>query len=110
MRSGMDSQTVLFKSLSDPTRRALFERLCREGELTVGLLAEGSGVSQPAISKHLAALDRANLVALRREGRNTHCRARPEGITPLTDWVQDMSRFWDVRLDALEDLLRRMDQ
>lgn len=106
----MDAQTALFKSLSDPTRRGLFERLCREGELTVGELAQGAGVSQPAISKHLLALDRAKLVELRREGRNTHCRALPEGVAPLTDWLRDMSRFWDTRLDALEDLLRRMDQ
>lgn len=106
----MNMQTAVFKSLSDPTRRAVFERLCREGELTVGALAEGSGVSQPAITKHLIVLDRAHLVAIRREGRNTHCRARPEGMAPLADWLGEMSRFWDARLDALEDLLKRMDQ
>lgn len=106
----MDAHTALFKSLSDPTRRLLFERLCREGELTVGNLAEGSGVSQPAISKHLATLDRAELVTFRKEGRNTHCRATPEGIAPLANWLRDMSHFWDTRLDALEDLLKRMDQ
>lgn len=106
----MDGKTAVFKTLSDPTRRRLFERLCREGELTVGSLAAGSGVSQPAISKHLAALDRANLVVVRREGRNTHCRANPEGIAPLADWLREMSRFWDNRLDALENLLKRMDQ
>lgn len=106
----IDAQAGLFKTLSDPTRRGLFERLCREGELTVGRLAEGAGVSQPAISKHLAALGRANLIAFRREGRNTHCRANPQGITPLADWLREMSRFWDARLDALEDLLKRMDQ
>ncbi len=106
----MDTQTIIFKSLSDPTRRALFERLCREGEMTVSTLVEGSGVSQPAISKHLAVLDRANLIMIRHEGRNTHCSARPEGIAPLTDWLGEMSRFWEIRLDALEDLLNRMDQ
>ncbi|MEE4208219.1 MAG: metalloregulator ArsR/SmtB family transcription factor [Parvularcula sp.] len=106
----MDVHTTLFKSLSDPTRRALFERLCQEGELTVGNLARGSGVSQPAISKHLAALDHAKLITLRKEGRNTHCRATPEGMAPLTNWLRDMSRFWDIHLDALEDLLKRMDQ
>ena len=106
----MNLQTAVFKSLSDPTRRAVFERLCREGELTVGALAEGSGVSQPAITKHLVVLDRAHLVSIRREGRNTHCRARPEGIAPLADWLSEMSRFWEGRFDALEALLKRMDQ
>jgi DNA-binding transcriptional ArsR family regulator len=106
----MDLQTSVFKSLADPTRRAVFERLCREGELTVGALALGSGVSQPAISKHLAVLGRARLVEIRYEGRNTHCRARLEGIATLTDWLNDMSGYWKGKLDALDDVLRRMDQ
>lgn len=105
-----DLQNLVFKSLADPTRRALFERLCREGELTVGDLAKGSGVSQPAISKHIAALGQANLVILSHQGRNTNCRANLEGVAPLADWLREMRRFWDARLDALEDLLGRMDQ
>ncbi len=44
---------VLFKTLADPTRRAVFERLCRDGEQTVRALTDQAGVSQPAISKHL---------------------------------------------------------
>jgi DNA-binding transcriptional ArsR family regulator len=108
--SVIDAQTLLFKGFADPTRRALFERLCREGEMTVGRLAEGSGISQPAISKHLVALDRAHLVELRRSGRNTFCRATPEGVAPLADWLRNMNEVWDVKLEALEDLLKRMDQ
>lgn len=46
----------LFRTLADPTRRAIFERLCRDGELTVGGLTEGAGVSQPVVSKHLGIL------------------------------------------------------
>lgn len=106
----MDTRTQIFRSLSDPTRRALFERLCREGDLTVGRLVEGSGVSQPAVSKHLAVLRRANLVCARQEGRNTHFKANPQALDQLTDWVGKMSAFWDERLDRLEDLLTRMDQ
>ena len=52
----------LFRTLADPTRRALFERLCREGELTVGDLTAQAGVSQPAVSKHLVVLREAGLV------------------------------------------------
>ena len=48
-----NTHDVLFRTLADPTRRALFERLCREGEQTVGALTAQSGVSQPAVSKHL---------------------------------------------------------
>jgi DNA-binding transcriptional ArsR family regulator len=84
--------------------------LCREGELTVGRLVEGSGVSQPAISKHLAVLRSANLVSARQNGRNTHFRVVPSGLAPLVGWVSEMKLFWENRLDSLEDLLSRMDQ
>lgn len=100
----------VFKALSDPTRRALFERLCREGEKSVGVLTDGAGVSQPVVSKHLGILKKAGLVADRPEGRQTHYRARPEALKPLSDWTVEMQAFWDGRLDRLEDLLVRMDQ
>ncbi len=103
-------QDILFKTLSDPTRRAIFERLCRAGEQTVVSLTAGAGVSQPVVSKHLKLLKEAGLVRGREEGRNTHYSAQPGALTPLTDWTQQMAGFWEARLDGLEDLLKRMDQ
>jgi len=104
-----EPNTVL-KSLSDPTRRALFERLSREGELTVHALTAPSGVSQPAVSKHLHGLKAAGLVRDRRDGRETYYRAMPDGLTPLFDWLKFYSTFWQSRFDRLGDLLKRMDQ
>jgi DNA-binding transcriptional ArsR family regulator len=101
---------AVFKSLADPTRRAIFERLCRAGEQTVWRLTEEAGVSQPAVSKHLAQLKRAGLVRLRRQGRETHYRAEPKALRPLVDWMSFYAAFWRDRFDRLEDLLRRMDQ
>jgi len=101
---------LLFRSLADPTRRALFERLCRQGEQTVGALTLGAGISQPAVSKHLAVLKQAGLVRDRHTGRQTHYRARFEALAPLMDWTREMTGFWGQRFDALEDVLRRMDQ
>jgi len=103
-------QDNLFRTLADPTRRAIFERLCREGETTVGALTLGAGVSQPVVSKHLGVLKEAGLVEGRPDGRQTHYSARPGALAPLTDWTQEMRTFWDRRLDSLEDLLKRMDQ
>lgn len=100
----------LFRALADPTRRALFERLCQDGEQTVAALTAGAGVSQPAVSKHLAALKAAGLVSDRPEGRQTHYSARPQALSPLIDWTGRMAGFWEARFDALEDLLNRMDQ
>jgi DNA-binding transcriptional ArsR family regulator len=105
-----DSPDALFRTLADPTRRALFERLCREGEHTVGALTAQAGVSQPAVSKHLGVLKRVGLVSDRHEGRQTHYRAHPDALAPLLDWTSQMAGYWERRFDDLEDLLRRMDQ
>jgi DNA-binding transcriptional ArsR family regulator len=105
-----DTHDALFKTLSDPTRRAIFERLCRDGEQTVGALTARAGVSQPAVSKHLGILKQAGLVLDRHAGRQTHYSAQRAALAPLVDWTSRMAGFWDGRLDALDDLLKRMDQ
>jgi DNA-binding transcriptional ArsR family regulator len=100
----------VFKALADPTRRAIFERLARDGEQTVHILTGRAGVSQPAVSKHLGILKHAKLVRDRREGRETHYRAQPLALTPLVDWMSLYGAFWRGRFDRIEDLLKRMDQ
>jgi DNA-binding transcriptional ArsR family regulator len=101
---------LLFRTLADPTRRAIFERLCREGEMTVSALTAGAGISQPAVSKHLGVLRHAGLVRDRHEGRQTHYSAQPAPLAGLMDWASEMVGFWQSRFDRLEDVLRRMDQ
>lgn len=103
-------QDLLFRSLSDPTRRGLFETLCRDGEQTVGTLTQKAGISQPAVSRHLGLLKQAGLVRDRHTGRQTHYAAQPAALVPLLDWTREMARFWETRFDDLEDLLKRMDQ
>jgi DNA-binding transcriptional ArsR family regulator len=104
------SPDALFKSLADPTRRAIFERLARDGEQTVRVLTDHSGVSQPAISKHLGVLKLAGLVRDRRNGRQTHYSTQPQALAPLIDWMSLYGAFWRDRFDRLEVLLNRMDQ
>jgi DNA-binding transcriptional ArsR family regulator len=58
MRTAPDA---ILKSLADPTRRAIFERLSRDGEQTVRKLTDQAGISQPAVSKHLGVLKHAGL-------------------------------------------------
>jgi DNA-binding transcriptional ArsR family regulator len=105
-----NTHDVLFRTLADSTRRAIFERLCRDGELTVGALTARAGVSQPAVSKHLGVLKQAGLVRDRHEGRQTHYSAQLRALAPLVDWTGKMAGFWEKRFDDLEDLLKRMDQ
>jgi DNA-binding transcriptional ArsR family regulator len=105
-----NAHDMLFRTLADPTRRAIFERLCRDGEQTVGALTARAGVSQPAVSKHLGVLRQAGLVRDRHEGRQTHYSAQLGALGPLIDWTSQMAGFWQSRFDHLEDLLKRMDQ
>ena len=97
----------VFRALADPTRRAIFERLARDGEQTVHALTGRSGVSQPAVSKHLTVLKRAKLVRHRREGRETHYSAQPQALAPMVDWLELYGAFWRDRFDRLENLLQK---
>src|ERR1700748_1069173 len=106
----LDPHDALFGALADPTRRTLFERLCREGEQTVGALTLKAKVSQPAVSKHLGVLKQAGLVRDRPDGRQTHYSAQLNALAPLIDWTSQMTGFWQSKFEKLEDLLRRMDQ
>lgn len=101
--------TNVMRTLADPTRRALFERIVRTDEITVVELTRGSGVTQGAISQHLKSLKRAGLVAERPEGRNVYYRARPEGLEPLFDWMNHYGVFWRERFANLRSLLKEID-
>ena len=100
----------VFRALADPTRRAIYEGLTRDGEQTVHAMTLRAGISQPAVSKHLVVLKRAKLVRHRHEGRETHYSARPQALAPLVDWMNVYGAFWRDRFDRLENLLDRMDK
>lgn len=101
-------ESAAFRALSDPTRRAVFERLAG-GELTVSQLTAGFSVSQPAISQHLAALRSAGLVQERRAGRFTYYRADAQGLTPLAKWIDRYRIFWPARIEKLKTVLKEID-
>ena len=101
-------ESDLFRALADPTRRAVFERLCKR-EMSVSQLTAGFHVSQPAISQHLAVLKGAGLVAERREGRNVHYRSTPAALGALADWVEHYRVFWPAKLEKLKRVLKEMD-
>lgn len=105
----MEAPDELFRALVDPTRRAIYERLACEGEQTVRALTDFAGVSQPAVSKHLALLKAAKLVCCQPVGREVRYRADPRGLGPLVDWMAQYGAFWNDHLDRLESLLERMD-
>jgi DNA-binding transcriptional ArsR family regulator len=100
---------AVMRTLADPTRRAVFERVVRADEITVVELTRGSGVTQGAISQHLKSLKQAGLVTERAQGRNVYYRAEPEGLTPLVDWMSHYGVFWRERFANLRTLLKEID-
>jgi len=100
---------AVMRTLADPTRRAVFERVVGSDEITVAELTRGSGVTQGAISQHLKSLKLAGLVAERPEGRNVYYRAEPQGLAPLVDWMGHYAVFWRERFADLRNLLQEID-
>ena len=100
---------AVMRTLADPTRRAVFERIVMSDEITVVELTRGSGVTQGAISQHLKSLKHAGLVAERPEGRNVYYRAQPQGLAPLVDWMSHYGVFWRERFANLRTLLKEID-
>jgi DNA-binding transcriptional ArsR family regulator len=94
-----------FSALSDPTRRAILDRLGKR-ECTVTELAKPFPISLPAISKHLSVLERAGLITRKRMGRRQMCRLKTEPMRRATEWLERYRDFWDARLDALDAHLR----
>ena len=101
---------AVMRTLADPTRRAVFERVIHSREITVAELTRGSGVTQGAISQHLKTLKLAGLVAERPQGRHVYYRAQMEGLEPLVDWLDHYGTFWRSRFANLKSLLKEIDQ
>lgn len=105
-----DPITLVFRALSDPTRRSLFQRVAESDEITVAEITRGSGVTQGAVSQHLKALKQAGLVADRAQGRNIYYRACPQGLAPLAGWIDSYTAFWKSNFDDLRTLLKELDK
>ncbi len=100
---------AVMRTLADPTRRTVFERIARATEISVAELTRGSGVTQSAISQHLRSLKQAGLVADRAQGRNVFYRVEQQGLAPLIDWMNHYSVFWSDRFADLRTLLEEVD-
>lgn len=106
MPAAADRLDSTFAALADPTRRAILARLTL-GETSVGDLAEPFDMTLPAISKHLKVLERAGLISRGRDAQRRPCRLAAGPLHEVSDWVATYRRFWELRLDRLEDYLRK---
>ena len=96
----------VFEALADPTRRRIVELLARR-ERSSGELATHFEVSQPAVSKHLRVLRESGVVKVREEAQRRIYRLDPATLGRAESWIARHRQFWEERLDALEDKLRR---
>ncbi|HJR65545.1 MAG TPA: metalloregulator ArsR/SmtB family transcription factor [Gemmatimonadaceae bacterium] len=95
---------LAFRALADPTRRRIVERLAR-GDHPVMELAREFSITQPAVTKHLDALENAGIIGRRRTGRQRICYLRPTALESSIEWIARCRRFWNQRFDALDALL-----
>ena len=93
-----------FHALSDPTRRAMVQRLSR-GPATVSELAKPLSISLPAVMQHLAVLEASGVVTSRKEGRVRTCQVEPKALTAAERWITERRQLWERRLDRLGEYL-----
>lgn len=104
----VNSQTLdrTFSALSDPTRRAMLERLSL-GPATVSELATPARISLPGALKHVRILEEADLVTSEKRGRTRECRLGPAQLEDATAWIERYRSQWERRLDRLEAVIEK---
>jgi DNA-binding transcriptional ArsR family regulator len=102
-----DRLSATFAALADPTRRAILARLLT-GERSVTELAEPFEMSMPAVSKHLRVLERAGLIARRKEAQWRPCRIDASPLKDVASWTERYRHIWEERLDRLDQYLQHV--
>ncbi|ASM21121.1 MULTISPECIES: ArsR/SmtB family transcription factor [Serratia] len=103
------NENDIFKALADPTRRGIFDKLAA-GSMNASALREGLTISQSAMSQHLAVLRNAGLIREAKQGRCVNYQVDPDGLAQIAQWLAKYRAYWPARIDALQILLKDMDQ
>jgi DNA-binding transcriptional ArsR family regulator len=109
METATDDVSLTFSALAHPTRRAILRRLSL-GEADVGELAVPFGISQPTVTKHLRVLERAGLVATRRDAQRRPRALVAAPLREVTVWLASFSEQWSGRLDSLDSYLQTLQE
>ncbi len=95
----------VFQAIADPNRRAIISLLAEQQKLNVNGLAEKFKISRPAISRHIKILSECGLVVTSQQGRDKYCEMKFQKLTEVSDWVEQYRKFWEEKLDALDNYL-----
>ena len=105
----MEARRDVFQAIADPTRREIIN-LLSDQSMNLNAVAEKFDVSRPAISKHIKILTECGLVVIRQEGRERFCDVQLHRLKEVASWTEKYSRFWDVKLNALQNYLKKEKQ
>lgn len=94
----------VFQAIADPNRREILGLLASQ-TLTLNGVAEKFKISRPAVSKHIKILSECGLVNIKQEGRARYCEVQLEKLNEVSTWVEQYRKFWEEKLDALDDYL-----
>jgi DNA-binding transcriptional ArsR family regulator len=94
----------VFQAIADPTRREIINLIAHKS-LNLNSVAENFDVSRPAISKHIKILMECGLLVINQQGRERYCEAKLDKLNEVSDWVEQYRKFWNAKLDALENYL-----
>lgn len=107
MQSAEERLDRTFMALADPTRRAILARLAL-GEATVMELAEPFEISQPAISKHLKILERAQLISVEKDAQRRPRKLAAQPLAEANAWLEDYRAVWEANFERLDGLLEEL--
>ncbi len=96
----------VFAAMADPTRRAIIEALSA-GDETAGSLAARFPISRPAVARHIRVLRESGIVVVRPRGRQRVNSLNPRVLGPAQEWIEQLSRFWDERLENLKSAVEK---
>jgi DNA-binding transcriptional ArsR family regulator len=97
----------VFQAIADPTRREIINMIAHQS-LNLNAVAEKFDISRPAISKHIKILTECGLVVINQQGRERYCEAHLEKLAEVSDWIEQYRKFWNLKLDALENYLAKL--
>lgn len=107
MPNQSEQMTQVFQALSDPTRRAVIERLTR-GPAPTSELAEPFDMALPSFLQHLDVLTSSGLVRSHKTGRVRTYELAPKPLKAAEDWMAKQRDLWERRLDQLDAYLLKM--
>ena len=101
-----ETRRDVFQAIADPTRREIIGLVANKS-LNLNAVADHFEISRPAVSKHVRILTECGLIIMEKQGRERFCSANFKKLKEVDRWLEKYRRFWNQKLDALEDFLEK---